>query len=58
LVEDERGKVVREGRVAHNKGALIEFLIGCKRGSPVAVETIGNWYWITDEIEAAGTVPR
>lgn len=27
-------------------------------GSPVAVETVGNWYWIVDEIEAAGMVPR
>ena len=56
LVEDERGKVVREGRVAHSKGTLIEFLAGCERGSAVAVETIGNWCWIIDEIEAAGMV--
>jgi hypothetical protein len=27
-------------------------------GSAVAVETIGNWYWIVDEIEAAGCVPK
>jgi hypothetical protein len=25
-----------------------------EHGSPVAVETIGNGYWIVDEIEAAG----
>jgi hypothetical protein len=24
----------------------------------VAVETVGNWYWIVDEIEAAGMVPH
>ena len=24
----------------------------------MAVETIGNWYWIVDEIEAAGCVPK
>jgi len=29
-----------------------------KPGTEVAVETIGNWYWIVDEIEAAGMVPR
>jgi transposase len=58
LVEDEKGKVVREERIVHGKGALIEFLTGCEPGSPVAVETIGNWYWIADEIEAAGMVPR
>jgi transposase len=27
-------------------------------GNPVAVETIGNWYWIVDEIEKAGMVPQ
>ena len=27
-------------------------------GSPVAIETVGNWYWIVDEIEAAGMEPR
>lgn len=58
LVEDERGRTVREERVTHRKGALIEFLAGCEPGSPVAVETIGNWDWIADEIEAAGMVPR
>jgi hypothetical protein len=24
----------------------------------VAVETIGNWYWILDEVEAARCVPK
>jgi hypothetical protein len=24
----------------------------------VAVETVGNWYWIVGEIEEAGMVPR
>jgi transposase len=35
-----------------------EFLAGYNPGTPVAVETIGNWYWIVDEIEQAGMVPR
>ena len=52
------GQRVREQRIAHERGALREFLERCDRGSPVAVETIGNWYWIVDEIEAAGCVPR
>ncbi len=26
-------------------------------GTPVALETVGNWYWIVDEIEQAGCVP-
>ena len=52
------GRLVREQRIAHERGALREFLERCEQGSPVAVETIGNWYWIVDEIEAAGCVPR
>jgi len=58
LVQDETGKVLREQRVNHVRGALRGFLEPFEQGSPVAVETIGNWYWITDEIEQAGMVPR
>ena len=52
------GRLVREQRIAHARGALREFLERCERGSPVAVETIRNWSWIVDEIEAAGCVPK
>jgi len=44
------GQVVREERIEHERGALQAFLARCEPGSPVAVETIGNWYWIVDEI--------
>jgi hypothetical protein len=40
------GQVVREQRIAHERGALQQFLERCERGSPVAVETVGNWYCI------------
>jgi hypothetical protein len=52
------GQLIREQRIAHERGALREFLERCEPGSPVAVEAIGNWYWIVDEIEAAGCVPK
>ncbi len=58
LVQDEKGKVMAEQRIDHVRGALSGFLETFEPGSPVAVETIGNWYWITDEIEAAGMVPQ
>jgi len=58
VVEDQRGLVKREGKIPHVRGALREFLRGCVPGSPVAVETVGNWYWIVDEIEEAGCQPR
>ena len=48
------GTGIREGRIEHQPGAIREFLKGVEPGSVVAVETIGNWYWIVDEIEAAG----
>jgi transposase len=52
------GQIVREERIVHERGAWREFLGRGEPGAPVAVETIGNWYWIVDEIEAAGCVPR
>jgi hypothetical protein len=52
------GQLVREQRIAHERGALQQFLERCERGSPVAVETVGNWYCIVDEIDTAGCVPR
>src|SRR2546428_11248288 len=52
------GNLVREERIEHARGALRGFLERYERGSPVAVETIGNWYWIVDEIEAAGCLPK
>jgi transposase len=52
------GGLVREQRIPPERGALQQFLERCEHGSPVAVETIGNWYWIVDEIEAAGCVPK
>jgi transposase len=52
------GRTIREERVEHERNALRQFLEQCHRGSPVAVETTGNWYWIVDEIEAAGCMPK
>lgn len=57
-VEAAGGGIVREARIAHAGGHIGRFLASCEAGSPVAVEAIGNWYWIVDEIESAGMVPR
>ena len=56
--EDEQGQILVEERIEHAPGALREFLAVWESGSPVAVETVGNWYWIVDEIEQAGCRPR
>jgi transposase len=57
-VARSNGQVVREERIEHDRGALRQFVERYEPGSPVAVETIANWYWIVDEIEAAGCAPR
>lgn len=41
----------------HQPGAIRELLSKFPEGTPVALESIGNWYWIVDEIEAAGCKP-
>jgi transposase len=57
-VEEVEGGKARETRIAHKPGMLKGFLGHFDEASPVAVETVGNWYWIVDEIEEAGMVPR
>src|SRR5438094_10651935 len=54
------GQVVRERRIAHERGALQQFLERCERGSPVAVETVGNWYCIGSSMRSRppGCIPR
>jgi transposase len=57
-VEHSTGEVLQETRLAHHRGAIRDFLKQWTPGSPVAVETVGNWYWLVDEIEEASMVPR
>ena len=47
------GRAVQE-RIEHERGAIRKWLSACPAGSTVAVEAVGNWYWIADEIEQAG----
>jgi transposase len=56
-VLDHRGKPVEQTRVNHEPGAIRAFVSRFPPGTPVALETVGNWYWIVDEIEQAGCVP-
>ncbi|RME64144.1 MAG: IS110 family transposase, partial [Nitrospirae bacterium] len=57
-MQDERGRTVEEGRIEHRRGSIRDFLSRWPEGSYVAVEATANWYWIVDEIEEAGMVPR
>jgi hypothetical protein len=65
-VVDGHAKVVSRTRIEHQPGAIQAFVSRFPPGTPVALETVGNWYsrkdtgtvWIVDEIEAAGCLPR
>jgi transposase len=52
--EDKQTGFIRRQRVNHAPGAIRGHLSGCESGTAVAVEATGNWYWIFEEIEAAG----
>lgn len=56
-VLDWKGGIKERRRVEHTPGAIQEYLSKFPAGTPVAVECVGNWYWIVDEIEAAGCTP-
>jgi len=57
-VENTKGDRLYESRLAHSHGTIKNFVSRWAAGSPVAVETVGNWYWVVDEIEAGGGKPQ
>jgi len=57
-VEEDTGNMLCEARIEHRRGEIAGFLSRWEAGTEVAVETIGNWYWIVDEIEEAGMMPQ
>lgn len=57
-VESPQGERLYESRLAHVHGTVKNFVHRWSPGSPVAVETVGNWYWVVDEIEAGGATPQ
>ena len=56
-VLDSKGQVIGRTRVNHERGAIRNFLSQFPEGTPVALESVCNWYWIVDEIEQAGCIP-
>jgi transposase len=57
-VQKKDGRFLCEKRINHSKGAIKQFLANWSAGTDVAIETVGNWYWIVDEIEQTGMEPR
>lgn len=45
-------------RVEHNELEMERFLQQLPPGSPVALESSGNWYWLVRAMEEAGLEPR
>ena len=56
-VLDGKGDLVQRTRLGYVPGAIGAFLSHFPEGTPVALETVGHWYWIVDEIEDAGCIP-
>ena len=56
-VLNSQGKLIQQQRINHVRGAIMDFLTQFPSGTPVALESVGNWYWIVDEIEDAGCKP-
>jgi transposase len=54
---NEKGQAGGQIRVDHDRESMRAFLKGLPNESPVAIETVGNWYWLVDEVEAAGHQP-
>ena len=57
-VRDANGRLCQQRRIEHEPGAIRDFLVQFPSGTPVALESVGNWYWIVDEIEAVGCIPH
>jgi len=56
--EEIKSCKVWHARIDHAPGAIRQSLEGRAKGTAVAVEATGNWYWIVDEIEQAGLEPK
>jgi transposase len=55
--EEKGTRKAHQVRIDHERGAIKGYLKKVGGGGDVAVEAIGNWYWIVDEIERAGFHP-
>lgn len=54
----EDGRWEAPVRVEHHRLEMERFLRQLPAGSPVALESTGNWYWLVQAMEQAGLEPR
>jgi transposase len=55
---NEAGHNGRYIRVENDRVSFRSFLRGLPPRSKIAMESVGNWYWMIDEMDKAGDVPR
>lgn len=55
---DETGRISGPWRVEHEREGLRAFLRKFPASTEVAVEATGSWYWMINELEAAGLQPK
>ncbi len=53
----EAGEIIPAQRVEHERQGFSSFLATLPKGSEIAIESVGNWYWMVDEMEKAGHKP-
>jgi transposase len=53
----EAGEIIPAQRVEHDREGYHSFLKGLPPASQIAVGSVGNWYWLIDEMEEAGHIP-
>jgi hypothetical protein len=51
VIYEEEGKRVKLMRMEHPADGIQELLSKFPDVTPVSLESIGNWYWIVDEID-------
>jgi len=54
---DEKGNFGPYVRVENQRSLFRGYLGEIPPRSQIAVETVGNWYWMVDEMEQAGHIP-
>ncbi len=54
---NENGRAGSPERVPHEKELYRKYLATLPPASPIAIESVGNWYWMIDAIEEAGHKP-
>jgi transposase len=54
---DGGGKVSPPDRVVHDREVYRKYLNLLPAGSRIAIESVGNWYWMIEEMEKAGHRP-